>query len=71
MNKKKVNKKERPIDFPVSPPEASERLFEDDYISDAASATECTGLVQVPLEYDEDMTAYEDIYSYRKTGDYK
>ncbi len=56
------------VDFPVMPMEPGDmRLFPDEYMANAASATECTGLVQVSPADDEVMEAYADIYSYRQS----
>ena len=41
------------------------RLFPDEFMANAASATECTGLIQVPLEDEEDADIFEDIYSFK------
>lgn len=61
-----MDKKTKKVNFPVSPPEGDGRLFPDEYVTNAASATECTGLVQVPPEFEDELTSYEDIYSYRQ-----
>ncbi len=55
------------VDFPVMPMEAGDmRLFPDEYMANAASASECTGLVQVSPADEDVMDAYEDIYSFRQ-----
>lgn len=44
------------------------RLFPDDLLTGAASATECTGLIQTAAPFTEDMyKVYDDVYSYRET----
>ena len=54
--------------FPKMPPEPSEtRLFPDEYMSGAASATECTGLIQVAPAEEDIQDAYGDIYSFRQS----
>ncbi len=66
MKNKKEDSYDR-VDFPVMPMEAGDmRLFPDEYMANAASGTECTGLVQVMPADDDVMDAYEDIYSFRQ-----
>ncbi len=69
VEKNKIDKNEiGAVSFPINPMEPSEtRLFPDDYSSGAASATECTGLVQIAPAEDDIMEAYEQIYSYRQS----
>lgn len=69
VEKNKIEKKETErVSFPITPMEPSGmRLFADDYSSGAASATECTGLVQIAPADDDIMEAYEQIYSYRQS----
>lgn len=44
------------------------RLFPDDLLTGAASATECTGLIQVAAPCVKDLyKVYDDVYSYRKS----
>ncbi len=65
--KKKSNQKNHAVKFPSAPMEAGDmRLFPDDLFANAASATECTGLVQTAPADDDVMEAYEDIYSYKQ-----
>lgn len=42
-----------------------EREYDHLDLGNAASATECTGLIQVPPETDEDIEAYLSIADYR------
>ena len=61
-------KSERPVevDFPDFPEAIGEmRLFADEYISDSASANECTGLIQVAPADEDVQDAYDSVYSYR------
>ena len=41
------------------------RLCPDDYVSNSASATECTGLMQVTTDDEDVQKAYDDVYSFR------
>ena len=36
-------------------------------LTNAACATECTGLIQVPPETDEELKNYSEVYSFEKT----
>ena len=66
MNKNTNNDGYSNSDLPKIPETPEEtRLFPDDFMANAASATECTGLIQVSPAEDFEMT-YDDIYSYRQ-----
>ena len=41
------------------------RLCPDDYVSNSASATECTGLMQVTTDDEDVQEAYDAVYSFR------
>ncbi len=59
-------KKPVEVDFPASPEFVGEmRLFPDEYISDSASATECTGLIQVAPADEDVQDVYDSVYSFR------
>ena len=38
------------------------RLCPDDYVSNSASATECTGMIQIPPENYDEAESYSEIY---------
>ncbi len=42
------------------------RLFPDEFSGSTASATECTGLIQVSPVTDEVQDVYDSVYSYRQ-----
>ncbi|MBO5007647.1 MAG: hypothetical protein J6D26_02325 [Clostridia bacterium] len=66
MNKNPKNK-DGTVKFPVPTMETGDmRLFPDDLFANAASANECTGLVQTAPAEDDVMEAYENIYSYKQ-----
>ena len=63
--KERVNKPGN-VHFPKYPEaEGDTRLFPDEYTTDAASATECTGLIQVAPAEESVQEAYDDVYSFR------
>jgi len=66
LKNKKREENKNTVHFPVVPDvSGNTRLFPDEYGANAASATECTGLVMVAPTDDDDMDAYSDIYSFR------
>ena len=67
MKEKPVKSGFGEVNFPVMPMEPDDmRLFTDDYCSGAASAMECTGLIQVSPVDDDIESAYNSIYSFRQ-----
>ena len=64
--KKKENEKineHKEVNLPLYPDFSGEiRLCPDDYVSNSASATECTGLMPTPPENEEEAESYNEIY---------
>ena len=75
LMKKKENEKineHKEVNLPLYPDFSGEiRLCPDDYVSNSASATECTGLMQVTTDDEDVQEAYDAVYSFRAKTDKK
>ena len=61
---KKTIKQKRPIIGPAE--RAADGKDSGFSLTNAACATECTGLIQVPPESEEELENYNDVYSFAK-----
>ncbi len=57
--KKELSKKKRPFSEPL------EKEYDKFETANACSAYDCTGLIQVPPQNEEEQEAYMDIYDYQ------